>query len=207
MKFINPVPYGNIDNFLSSSKVMVMNSYPNQKIVAPFNGLINNVDLSEKSIEIEHNVNGSKVYSKINGIVNPYVNKGYKVSQNDIIGFVGDEPIKYSITDRMGFKQNLDSFFKDLTNKKQTGDDEKKQKEVDSKEKENKEKEKLSIDLGLSKDEQLPGLYRGMMNLFAAPFSVVGSALKGNLIKRKKSEEKEEKINEDIQRIKKLIKF
>lgn len=201
MKFINPAPFGNIDNFLSSSKVMVVNSYPNQKIVSPFEGIINDINPSEKTVEIEHNVNGTKYYSKITGVVKFYVNKGYRVSQNDIIGFFGDEPIKYSITDKMGFKQNLDSFFKDFSDVKQKDD------KKETKDKEKKEKEKLSVDLGLSKDEKTPALYRGFLNLLTLPFTVAGSALKGDLIKRKKSEEKEEKINEDIQRIKKLIKF
>lgn len=209
MKFINPAPFGNIDNFLSSSKVMVINSYPNQRVVAPFDGIISSINPSEQSVEIEHNVNGTKYYSKIKGIVNFYVSLGYRVSQGDILGFFGDKPIEYSIVDKIGFKQNLNTFFQDFQSKEQP-DKKTKEKEKSEKEKiekEKKEKSKLNVDLGLSTDEDIPALYRGMMNIFAAPFSVVGSAFKGNLIKKTKKEEKEEKINEDVKRIKTLINF
>ncbi len=202
MKFINPAPLGNIDNFLSSSKVMVINSYPNQRVVSPFAGVVSNINPLDQTIEIEHNVNGTKYYSKIKGVVNFYVSLGYRVLQGDILGFFGDKPIEFSITDKLGFKQNLDFFFQDFKSKEQP-DKETKEKS----EKEKKEKSELSVDLGLSTDEDIPALYRGMMNLFAAPFSVVGSAFKGNLVKKTKKEEKEEKINENVKRIKNLIKF
>jgi hypothetical protein len=218
MKFINPAPLGNIDNFLSSSKVMVINSYPNQRVVSPFAGVVSNINPLDQTIEIEHNVNGTKYYSKIKGVVNFYVSLGYRVLQGDILGFFGDKPIEFSITDKLGFKQNLDFFFQDFKSKEQPDKETKEKSEKEKKEKsekekkeksekEKKEKSELSVDLGLSTDEDIPALYRGMMNLFAAPFSVVGSAFKGNLVKKTKKEEKEEKINENVKRIKNLIKF
>lgn len=200
MKFLNPAPFGNIDNFSSSSKKMTIESYPNEKIVAPYHGVITLSDPSSKTIEIEHNIDGTKYYSKITEVEKFYVNQGHKVMQNDFLGVFGNTPITYSITDDSGNSQNLDYFFNDYGGKKET------ENKIEKNDKEKKEKTKLNIDLGLSTDKKLPVLYRGMMNIFAAPFSIAGSPFRGNLFKKSKSKDENEKINEDIKRIKTLLK-
>lgn len=203
MKFVKPVPFGNISNH-STSNMMSFSTYPNDKVISPYDGVVVATDNSKCDgfIMIEHFINGETFYSEICKVKTPYVFDGYKVRKNDLIGSVGnDGVIEYRISDKNGNFVKMNKFFiemdkplDDVTNTKN---------EID-KNTDKKKKSKLNIDLGLSTDKDLPVLYRGGMNLFALPFSVVGSAFKGI---NKKIKNDDEKLNENIDKIKKLIKY
>jgi hypothetical protein len=200
MSFVKPVPYGNLDN-KTTSKTMVFIGHPNDKVVSPYDGVVVESDdfNCDGFVKIEHLIKGKTFYSEICNVKNQIVFKGYRVKKNDIIGSVGnDGVIEYRISDDDGNFVKIGDFFNDST---KLTDDENINKEID---KQKDSKNKINLDLGLSKDKELPVLYRGAMNLFALPFSTVGSVFKGG---KKKSKNDDEKINEDIVRIKKLINY
>lgn len=178
MMFTNPVPNGKISN-LSSSKKRVYVSNLNDRVNSPYDGIIKKVDTSECGgmVEIDHIIDGNKVTSQICQVKRPTVFPGSKVRQNEIIGFVGDTPVEFIILDKFNDKMKIDDFFiekkedikKDITDKTKV-DDKKVKKITDN-----------------------PVLYDAALDLMIFPFTLAGSALKG------------EKLKEEIKRIKKLL--
>lgn len=195
MNFINPVPFGFLDGKTTSKKIYY-NTYPNDRIVSPSDGIVVNAD--QGVVTIEHILNGENYYSQLSKLNQINVSSGNRVSKKETIGTSGNDLIEFEIFDSKGNNLVVNDFlygtFNDKTKK-------------ENPEKKEKEKEVIKLDLGSSKDKKRPALYRGFINTITLPFTIAGSALSGNLVKKEKKKKDEESINEEVSRIQKLIKF
>jgi hypothetical protein len=218
MSFVNPIKYGKLTN--SSSKTYTYTPEKTDSILAPFDGVVSNVDYSKCDgfIQISHLMNGKVFYSEICGVnKNIYVGGGMDVKKGDVIGNCGGKDITFEVKDGNKEKVSIAPFFIEKTeldkdNKNISDKDNKKEPEKELEkniEKKNKKKEKEPTDdddkkrwdfTGYNPSKPLPNLFT---SLLLTPFAAIEAGLKPS---KKKTNEDEEKLNEEIQKIKKLIK-
>jgi hypothetical protein len=223
MTFIKPIKYGHLTNETSKKHIYTPDNV--DSVLAPYEGVITDVNYSKCDglIQISHLLNGKVFYSEICGVnKNIYVGSGMSVKKGDIIGQCGGKDIKFVIKDSNKNEIDLQPFFvgkfetdkKDLD--KKDSDKEKKEKGLgepssnNEKNKENKKSEKNKED---DEDENKPWDFTNynpgmtLPNLFTAaaltPFDFIEKALKP---KRKEKKEEIEDLQEELKRIKKLLK-
>ena len=205
--FINPAPYGEMK--YEDFKTVKLISYPDSKLVAPYEGVVSEPlnPPCKDFIRIEHKLEDRKVYSLFCDVGKVAVSNKDKVRQGQMIGKFSDDKIDYFILDDNNKKTQIVSFFEkkvDPVKKEKEG------KEKEGKEKENKDKEgkdkKQNNDNEKNKKRTSTG-ESGIENVFLdallLPFSLVHSGAKkitGD------SDEKDKKLQENIEKIKKLIK-
>jgi len=209
----------------SGNDSLQFESYPMDKIYSPYEGRV--VSISQSScggnIRIEHNFKGSTLISNICEAATILVSRGDRVSSGQVVGKLGSSTLEYSLEDSRGSKLNPKSFFGvSGDNSKKTfgvsGDNSKsteKKRKTKSKEKyQNYEKKSDGFEVtpGLTIAHQL------FADTLAAPLKVLASPLKmfkgvkmftpGKLLKGKTSESisNQEKLIEEILRIKSLLK-
>ncbi len=192
--FVNPAPYGYKDN-KSTNKKVYFSSYPNEKIVAPYDGYVSKSDPNQcgGNIVIEHVINGERYFSEFCQVSRITALSGARVSKNDIIGFFGNESVEFTILDNNKNKMIIDDFFSSKMFDKK--DDSKKEKEEKKKEKESDYRKKS--------DE--PVLYDAFLDTLLTPFTLMGKPFKGDLFKKQTFEEYK-RIEEEVKRIKTLLK-
>lgn len=205
-KFINPAPYGEMK--FDGEKTANLIAYPNSKLISPYDGIVvfDQTPRCEDSITIKHNFKDNIVYSVFCGVKQKRVSYNTDVRQGNIIGLFGDDKIKYTILDSDDKKQLLAKFYyNDLT------------KDDDKKEKNKKDKEKTTTTTTTLKlsNTDYPNPF---MDILLSPFTVASNLskeikkdVKQVFSKEKKDKDKdkeddEKKLNENIKRIKKLIK-
>jgi len=198
--FINPAPYG--DFKYESQKVAELSSSPNTKIVSPYEGIVvfDQTPNCRNYIKIKHMFDENIFYSVFCDVENINVSYGEKVKQGAMIGKFSDDKIKFYIVDDKDSKQQLSNFF----SKKLKRDKEKKSDKTTTKT--TTQKPKLDT-------EENPNPF---MDILLSPFSLathVGKEIKKDVknlfSKKKKDDDKSEdkdNLNEEIVRIKKLMK-
>jgi hypothetical protein len=217
MNFIDPIKYGKLTD--ESSKTYTYTPEADDSIVAPFDGVVTLVDKGKCDgfIQISHLINGKVFYSEICGAnknIFVFVGGGMDVKKGQTIATCGGKNVTFEIKDGNKDKISISPFMiglpqkqKDDTQKKKEPEKEKentnkkkefeKNKEVDSLNK----KEKKGWDLTTPKDpKELPNLFTSLM---LTPFAFIEKGLKP---KKKENYEEDEKLNEEIQKIKKMIK-
>lgn len=175
--FTNPAPFSRAKK---TSKSWEFESYQNDRLFSPFEGEV--IDTGSECggfIKIEHRVKDENVYSKFCGVGRISVLSGNRVRKNEVIGYFGSNPIKFSIVDRRDNNLKIDTFYTETKEKQK--EPEKKQKET-------------SYSSGSSK-EIAKNLIKGLALSPFIPFYLMG-----------KKKENEEKVNEEINRIKSLLK-
>jgi hypothetical protein len=190
-QFISPVPYGQMK--LVGYKNATLISYPDTKLISPYNGVVvfDMTPICDKSIKIKHSFNGVDFYSIFCGVETQRVSYGDRVKQGDIIGKFGEDKIEYFIVDSDDRKKTLSGFFKSGNVKKS----------------ETTKSTTTTTTINLQKNNKNPNPFMGLM---LSPFSIMtnlGKEVKQdikNLIKKK--EKDEDSLNENILRIKKLMK-
>lgn len=206
--FINPATYGNFK--YKHSKSVELLSSPNTKIVSPYDGVViyDYTPMCEDSIKIMHTFDEKVIYSVFCGIKSPYVKYNDEVKQGSTIGKFLDDKVKYYIVDEDDEKQEIPTFFT-----KKVKDGKKKEKEDEPED----EKEIKTTDS--SKNDETPNPF---MDLFLSPLYVakhVGKEVKKDVKKlfskkkdkkddedtKKDIEGEENKLTEEIERIKKLM--
>jgi hypothetical protein len=206
--FINPAPYGNFK--YKHSKSVELFSSPDTKIVSPYDGVViyDYTPMCEDSIKIMHTFDEKVIYSVFCGIKRPYVKYNDEVKQGSTIGKFLDDKVKYYIVDEDDEKQEIPTFFT-----KKVKDDKKKEKDDEP------EDEKETKITTSPKNDETPNPF---MDLFLSPLYVakhVGKEVKKdvkNLFSKKKDkkddedtkkdiEGEENKLTEEIERIKKLM--
>jgi len=188
--FILPIKGGKLKDKLFSKSVEI-ESYPMDYVIAPFEGIVQIVDNDKCDgyVEIKHKLPNGDYFSKICGVHRIKVNPGQSVDQNDIIGFVGDKSITYSITNNINQKIDLDKF---VTMGVLSTRYKSKEKSKEEKKSENEPKLKNTSD-----DSSTSDFGKNLVDLALffplAPARLAHNALKGG------------KLNEEIEKIKKLL--
>jgi len=197
----------------SSSKkgdnIVEFSSYPLDNVYSPFDGTVTNLSSSKcgGNIEIKHIFRGQKVYSNFCGVSTIYVSRGDSVSTGQKIGMFGTSPIEYSINDGMN-NLNTRNFFgvsdTETTSKKEKEAPKEKPKIKDFGDESNKEIfGKFVKTTGLSAGQQV------MADLLGAPLKFMANTPFINRKPKKKTsnnEEFEDSLNEEIIKIKSLMK-
>ena len=201
IQFVNPIAGSIITNIPGSKSVNIMANY-GSPIVSPYNGVVS--DINNDDVTISHNINNQIVYSKFSGINRPQVGINVPLKQGESFAYCDSTDIKYTILDDNGGKMNVGPFF--------NGIDDGTSKPSDEKEKEPK---KTSED-EFGKDPKPNKSYISdfLAHLALKPFDVIHNKIrpKTSSEKQKEKEDKDkkesekQKVNEEINRIKQLLK-
>jgi hypothetical protein len=169
-----------VPNAISVSKSgyeIKITSTPNSDIIAPYDGKVEGIG---NSVRIKHSINGKKYYSDIENIGKIMVSTTY-VRQGEKIGETGSGTINYKVLDNESKKVDIDEVFK----------------------------EKKDLD----KDSDGGGLTgKDIYRTFSAPITIPLSLLKRggksiiNALTEENVDDREININEEIERIKNLMK-
>ena len=213
--FINPVKYGKLLS-ISIGKKYVYEPESDDRIIAPYDGVVNEIDNSKCNgfIRLQHYVNGNIYYSEICGINSSdiLISIGMKVSQGEMLSKCGSENIIYEIKDSRYEKLPLMTFFtlssnkkedtKKEENKKEENKKEENKKEENKKEENKKEENKKGWKPDFSKKIMLPDLFTTAL---LTPIDFANKAL-SSYKGKKETKEDDEKLMEEIKRIKQLLK-
>lgn len=199
MSFTKPAADGRIDE--KKEKYVSFSTSEDSRVVAPYNGYVKDIknNNNESEIIIKHEIDGKTIYSGVGGVKTVKTYTGERVYKGDIIGFSTNMIYLRFYDSSFAIIKNPYKIFdsgsisdKDLSDSKDSKDS-----KEDSKKKEKVEVPKLSPD---SKKDR-PALYQGFLKAITAPLWIAGAALKGD-----KEKEKKEKLDEEIQKIKSLLK-
>jgi hypothetical protein len=184
--FISPSPNGNLNQGMLS-KTVGLSSYDNDRLVSPYDGIVvPSINRCDGNLTIEHNVNGETFYSDFCEIGRVIVGIGSTVKQGHTIGYFSDKEISFSILNKNKSKQNVDNFLSGYQFKKDV---------KDPKTKDPKIKEPT-----VKSSEDRIGGSDIFTDILLSPISFIKKALSD------KPKKKDDELNEDINRIKQLLK-
>jgi len=188
MKIFNPIPNGTISNS-PFSKTIEFSSYNSDSIISPAEGVIVSSDKFKcgGNIKIEHFIDGETYYSNFCNVNRIIPFKGTQVRPGEMIGTVGDSSIEYTVTDKSGSQLNAGKFLSGGFGGTKT-------KEIEK----TKEKEKTK-EVDTYSGKKIPNPF---MDALLSPFSIINKAFS-----EKSTLSKRNSIKEDINKIKKLIKY
>lgn len=183
------------DQILSENFVNPQPDSNSSTIVSPYDGDIVETDPSvcNGKIRIKHNINALSYYTEFCNVNRIKVRTGEFIRQNEVIGDLGDNNLKVYVYDNTGKKHSVSEFIR-------TSD---KKPEVSKKEK-TKDDNYTNYNKSYTSKSKYPGLYTLPFNAVLAPLTIFNNMMsyKG----KKKKVEEDEKINEEINRIKRLLK-
>ena len=200
--FSSPVPYGEMKP--NSEKEYRLISYPSSKLTSPYDGVVIEPlnPPCENYIQIRHNVNDRMFDSLFCGVGNRVVSHGDKVRKGQFIGNFGEDKIMFYVLDSLsGNKVSIERFYQEPVASKAEDNKEKEEKKKEEKKKEeDKKKNKVK---NKSNGEGSPETV--FLDMLLLPFSAINAATnKASEIKKDK-EEKKDKLQEQISRIKKML--
>ena len=186
--FISPSPNGNLNQGMLS-KTVGLSSYDNDRLVSPYDGIVvPSFNRCDGNLSIEHNVNGETFYSDFCEIGRVIVGIGNTVKQGHTIGYFSDKEISFSILNKNKSKQNVGDFLSGHQFKK----DVKKSETKEPKTKETSSK---------SSNDRVGGSDI-FTDILLSPISFINKALSDKPKKKKEDDD----LNENIIRIKQLLK-
>ena len=191
IQFISPVSGSKITDIPGSKSIKLSPSY-GSPIVSPYQGRVDNV--GNDSITILHNLNDRDVYSHFSGIHRPQVGVNVPLKQGETIAYGDTTDIEYSILDDNGKKQPLIPFFKGINTDVTTDKD-------DTSKDTNKEKN--------DRPKPLQGksyIADFLSDIALSPFKAIHKPMQKGLNKLSGDKDDDGKLNEEIDRIKKLLK-
>lgn len=211
MKFIKPIKYGKLID--ESPKKYIYQADTTDTIIAPYDGVIYETDKSKCDgfVQIAHLIDKKIIYSEICGVNrNIFVGNNTEVKQGDTIGQCGGNNVTYQVKDSNRDTIKIEPFFIGKIEKEPEKEGLKKEKESE-KEKEGLKKEPKKEDPNKNvvddkdkkkwdfnrKLDDIPDLFG---SLLLTPLDIVNKAF---TFKKKK---KEEELNEEIKRMKRLLK-
>ena len=199
--FTNPSPYGEMKP--NSEKEYRLVSYPSSKLSSPYDGVVIEPlnPPCENYIQIRHNVNDKMFDSLFCGVGNRIVSHGDKVRKGQTIGSFGDDKIMFYVMDSLtGKKVSVERFYQEPVASKVSDNKEKEEKKKEEKKKEeDKGKNKVK---NKSNGEGSPETV--FLDALLLPFSAL-NAMTSKVTKKDKDEEKKDKLQEQISRIKKML--
>jgi hypothetical protein len=211
----NKITHGDID---FKSKSAELKSYRMDKVMSPYDGVVVKTNNSSDGyLLIQHNIGGSKFYSQFCGVNNTLAHLSDNVRGGSTIGFFSEEPITYSV-----LSSNLDYLNpKKFLNGELFKDEESKDKSKVSDKKETKPTKRYRD----SKDYEINALSPVTLPIeFAANQLLKGADIAGKELKKigkgmfqlhnkekderlkQKKNDSEDNLNEEISRIKNLLK-
>lgn len=213
----NKISHGDID---FKSKSAELKSYRMDKVMSPYDGVVvktNNNNCTDGYLLIQHNIGGSKFYSQFCGVNNPLAHLSDNVRGGSTIGFFSEEPITYSVLssnlDYVNPKKFLNGeFFKDVESKDKSKVSNKKETKPTKRYRDSKEYEinalsPVTLPIEFAANQLLKGadiagkelkkISKGMFQLH--------NKEKDERLKQKKNDS-EDNLNEEISRIKNLLK-
>lgn len=200
--FTNPSPYGDMKP--NSEKEYRLVSYPSSKLSSPYDGVVIEPlnPPCENYIQIRHNVNDRMFDSLFCGVGNRIVSHGDKVRKGQTIGSFGEDKIMFYVMDSLtGKKVSVERFYQEPVTSKVSDDKEKEsEKNKESEKKKESEKEKVKKKK-LSGDGSPETVF---LDALLLPFSAL-NAMTSKVTKKDKDEEKKDKLQEQINRIKKML--
>jgi hypothetical protein len=195
IQFISPVSGSKITDIPGSKSIKLSPSY-GSPIVSPYQGRVDNV--GNDSITILHNLNDRDVYSHFSGIHRPQVGVNVPLKQGETIAYGDTTDIEYSILDDNGKKQPVIPFFKGINTDVTTDkDDTSKDTNIDT----NKEKN--------DRPKPIQGksyIADFLSDIALSPFKAIHKPMQKGLNKLSGDKDDDGKLNEEIDRIKKLLK-
>ena len=195
IQFISPVSGSKITDIPGSKSIKLSPSY-GSPIVSPYQGRVDNV--GNDSITILHNLNDRDVYSHFSGINRPQVGVNVPLKQGETIAYGDTTDIEYSILDDNGKKQPVIPFFKGINTDVTTDkDDTSKDTNIDT----NKEKN--------DRPKPIQGksyIADFLSDIALSPFKAIHKPMQKGLNKLSGDKDDDGKLNEEIDRIKKLLK-
>ena len=195
IQFISPVSGSKITDIPGSKSIKLSPSY-GSPIVSPYQGRVDNV--GNDSITILHNLNDRDVYSHFSGIHRPQVGVNVPLKQGETIAYGDTTDIEYSILDDNGKKQPVIPFFKGINTDVTTDkDDTSKDTNIDT----NKEKN--------DRPKPIQGksyIADFLSDIALSPFKAIHKPMQKGLNKLSGDKDGDGKLNEEIDRIKKLLK-
>ena len=191
IQFISPVSGSKITDIPGSKSIKLSPSY-GSPIVSPYQGRVDNV--GNDSITILHNLNDRDVYSHFSGIHRPQVGVNVPLKQGETIAYGDTTDIEYSILDDNGKKQPVIPFFKGINTDVTTDKD-------DTSKDTNKEKN--------DRPKPIQGksyIADFLSDIALSPFKAIHKPMQKGLNKLSGDKDDDGKLNEEIDRIKKLLK-
>ena len=195
IQFINPVRGSRLDNISGSKGVKITPNY-GAPIVSPYGGIV--TDIANDGVTISHNINNQKIYSHFKGIHRPQVGVNIPLRQGDTFAYGDTNDIEYYISDNAGKKLDVMKYINgfDENTSTKTNDKDKDKDKDNNKNKKNKEPIKLT---------DKPPLHDFFTDMMLSPLNLIHKPLKKGLDKLKGIDD-DENLNEEINRIKKLLK-
>lgn len=187
IKFTNPCPSGELKGsvFLNKSKI-VFNTENNTEIVCPYNGVVDSV--SSNQVTLKHNVNGEEWTSKLKNF-KPYVGINQRVQEGRQLGYTNGDEFSFSISPSVDTEQLITHgiIYKSggFLDGKSDSDD-----ELGSKNTKTRGEDNILSDL---------------LKSFLAPVSFVQGALLPKKTNEDVVKSKNNLIQEDIKKIKRLL--
>jgi len=198
MSFAHPIKFGRLTK--EKNKEYFYTPDITDNVIAPYDGVIYDVDKNKCDgfIKIQHNFEDQIVYSEICG-----VNKGIGVTINrpiykgELLGHCGGNELKLKISDGHNYLPICCPFFEVKNENKKD-------------EKENKKDEKEKKKVTTVTTTKNPSKYDDALNIWdatiLAPFEFVTNALMAKDKKKEKDDDDKNKLNEEIKRIRQLLK-
>ena len=206
MKFEKPVLHGREKTI--REKKIIYEPASDDYIVAPYDGIIDEVyeGLRENRngfIKIKHSVNGETYYSEITGLKDIKTQRGVDVRKKEKLARTGSYDVEYEIKNRSNDKVSLGPFFTGAMG--ETGSKELKKSDSGSSKSETDDNGGgKGYKPPYRKIEKVPDLFT---SLFLSPINLAYKALTDFPGKKDKKEtSEEEKLNEEIKRIRQLLK-
>jgi hypothetical protein len=214
--FIKPIVGGNIK--MEGSKKMIVSSFKDSKILSTYDGIVTQVNpnVCNGFIQIEHNIENVAYFSNFCNVGRIMVGRRLPVKQGEEIGYLGDNDLVYTIVDHNDDKQSLVKFFR--KEKEEKKDNTKTKTETPSPTKTPDPKLPSGSYVDRLNNSEV-GFHSLMKNALVTPFHITDflekkrlkrvetQKLKKEKEKQKKEEEKKlQNVNEEINRIKQLLK-
>jgi hypothetical protein len=204
MKFKHPILYGKLIEKRDKKWIYEPSSY--DFIIAPYDGVIDEVtngvvDNCNGFLKIKHIIDGDEYYSEICNFKDASIHRGVNIKQGDKIAQTSSENVKYEIKNKGKEKIVIIPFFDGSM--ESAGH----KKEVNSKENNKSSGSGDDYDSGYKpkykeKIDKVPDVFT---SLFLSPINLIHKALT-DFPGKKKEEKEQEELNEEIKRMKQLLK-
>jgi hypothetical protein len=194
MSFIKPIKNGRLKDKRGKTWVYDPSSYDD--VLSPYDGVVDFIDpnLKDGTVRFAHNINDKIFFSELEGVKDFAIHTNMKVGAGEKIGKPSGNEVKLEIMDKNKDKVDPKSFFDGSI--------------FDSSSKTEKKTDKVTTttttryknDYNTNiRDEDLPNLFSTMM---LTPLHIINKAFSS----KKKEEKEQEELNEEIKRIRQLLK-
>jgi hypothetical protein len=186
------------------NNVLEFSSFKLDNINSPFAGVVTDVSQTDcgGKVKLKHVFNGNTLYSKFCNVSTILVSRGENVNGGEKIGKFGDKPVEYVLSDG-GKNLNPKDFFGEVESKKTETNKERTSKSSDYR---TEKKRGLTVPQEIAIDAISLPLKMGKdfaKGLISKPWQMLKD-LPSNILPKKEGFERD--LNEEIERIKSLLK-